>query len=395
MRYLKLKGRWRTRVLAGLPVVPAALALPAMLANPPALVAQGSPRASLTRQIGTVVSISGADVTLKTDAGASVHVLVASDARVLQLPPGSTDLKSAQKISLADVAVGDRVLVAGPAGAAAGELTASRVILMKASDIEQQHAKEEQEWQRNGAGGVVKSVDPATGKVEITSGGKMVSISTTPRTIFRRYAGDSVRFEDAKLGTLTQIHTGDQMRVRGTRSADGGSLEADEIVSGSFENLAGTLTAVNAGAGTATLKDLATRRTVIVHFTANSSLHRLPEGAAAMLMRAGEHSTGGAGAEHTSRPAAAATGQPGGRRAAGADLAQMIARLPRETVADLHPGESVLLVGAPVVPGSSEITAINLLSGAQGLLAGASPGETPVTLSPWSLDQAPADAGSQ
>ena len=48
-----------------------------------------------------------------------------------------------------------------------------------------------------------------------------------------------MKFEDAKPGTLAQIQAGDQLRVPGTKSEDGSSILAEEMVSGSFKNLAG------------------------------------------------------------------------------------------------------------------------------------------------------------
>jgi len=68
------------------------------------------------RQIGTVKAMTGNSLTLTTDAGQEVAVSVADGARILQLAPGSTDLKTAQTITLADIAAGDRVLVSGKAG---------------------------------------------------------------------------------------------------------------------------------------------------------------------------------------------------------------------------------------------------------------------------------------
>src|SRR5947209_3234075 len=65
------------------------------------------------RQLGTVKAISGNSLTLATDGRAQVTATVAEGARVLQLAPGSTDLKSATQITLGDVAVGDRVLITG------------------------------------------------------------------------------------------------------------------------------------------------------------------------------------------------------------------------------------------------------------------------------------------
>ncbi len=75
---------------------------------------------------------------------------MADGARILQLAPGSTDLKTAQAIALTDIAAGDRVLVNGKAGDDASSFTASRVILMKSSDIAQKHEAEQADWQKRG-----------------------------------------------------------------------------------------------------------------------------------------------------------------------------------------------------------------------------------------------------
>ncbi len=107
------------------------------------------------RQLGTVTAISGSGLTLKTDAGQEVAIKVADGAHILQLAPGSTDLKTAQAIELKDIAIGDRVLASGKAGDSAATLEASRVILMKSSDIAQKHQMEQADWQKRGTGGIV------------------------------------------------------------------------------------------------------------------------------------------------------------------------------------------------------------------------------------------------
>ena len=361
---------------------------------------------AVSRQRGTVKAISGETLTLVNDGGQQVAVVVTPTAKVVQLAPGSTDLKGAQPITLADVAVGDRVLVLGAAGTDAGSFTAGRVILMKSTDIAAQHAREESDWQRRGTGGIVASVDAAAGTLSITARGRAVTITTTPSTIFRRYAGDSVKFEDAKRGTLDQLHTGDQVRVRGERSADGASVAAEEVVSGRFENLSGTLTAVDAGAGTVTLRDLATKRIMTVSLTKNSAVHVLPpEVAVTMTARSGaEGATGGGAGKQAgatpSGPPAHVDGAPGtqprsGQRRSGADLSQVVGRLPNATIADLHQGDAVLVVATPGTPGGSTVTAITLVSGVQSILAAAQGNAPAVTLSPWSLGGAPAEGGGQ
>lgn len=356
-----------------------------------------------SRQIGTVKAIAGTSMALTTDAGQKVMVTVPDGARILQLAPGSTNLKDAQTITLAGIAVGDRVLVTGKVGESASDFTALRVILMKSSDIAQKHEMEQADWQRRGTGGIVSAVDASTGVLTVMVGAKKVQVQTTGSTQFRRYAGDSVKFEDAVPSTVAQIHAGDQLRVRGAKSDDGLSVQAEEVVSGSFKNLAGVIASLDAADGTLTLKDLATKRTMTVKVTANSNVHTLPAQVAqrfAARARGGAAAAGGAEAsgqngaaalarnaggmgEHGAGPGVAGPG--GAGRSAGADLSQMVSRLPAETLADLKVGDAVMIVASQADPGSMQVTAVTLLSGVEPLLAAASSGSPEMTLSPWSV----------
>jgi len=131
--------------------------------------------AAAGRQLGTVKAIAGNTLTLMTDAGQEVAVSVADGARILQLAPGSTDLKAAQTITLADIAAGDRVLVSGKAGDSAGAFAASRVILMKSGDIAQKHEAEQADWQKRGIGGIVSVVDLGSGALTVSIGAKKLT----------------------------------------------------------------------------------------------------------------------------------------------------------------------------------------------------------------------------
>jgi hypothetical protein len=368
-----------------------------------ALIAQAPTAASAAaRQLGTVTAVAGNSLTLKTDAGQQVVVSVADGARILQLAPGSTDLKTAQTITLAGIAVGDRVLVTGTAGDSAGTFAGSRVILMKSSDIAQKHEMEQADWQKRGTGGIVSAIDSGTGALTMAAGAKKVTVATSAKTQFRRYAGDSVKFEDAKPGTLAQIQVGDQLRVLGTKSDDGSSIQAEAVVSGSFQNLAGLIATIDAANGTLTMKDLATKKTVTVTITANSNVRTLPPQAAAMFAaraKGGAAGTAGAGGaaggspQRTGQADASGGGRPGGAgRSAGGDLSQMVSRLPNKTIADLKVGDAVMIVASQPDPGSATVTAVTLLSGVEPILA-ATPGAPSMTLSPWSLGEGAAPEG--
>ncbi|MGH9598000.1 MAG: DUF5666 domain-containing protein, partial [Edaphobacter sp.] len=302
-----------------------------------ASMAQTPTAAPAARQLGTVTAVAGNSLTLKTDAGQQIAISVADGVRILQLAPGSTDLKTARVIALPNIAVGDRVLVNGKADANGSSFAASRVILMKSSDIAHQHEAEEADWQKRGTGGIVKSVDEASGTLTVAIGAKEIAVKTSSATQFRRYAGDSVKFEDAKPGTLAQIQAGDQLRVRGAKSEDGSTVQAEEIVSGSFKNLAGLIATIDAASGTLTLKDLATKKTITVTVTANSNVRTLPPQAAAMLAARAKGGAGGVSSPNHAEGAGEMR-QGGAGRTAGGDLSQLVNRLPKETLADLKVG---------------------------------------------------------
>jgi hypothetical protein len=365
--------------------------------------------AAAPRQSGTVKSTSDTGFVVTTTAGQDVTVNVPATAKVMIVPPGSKDLTAATAGSNSDVQTGDRALVTGTAGDSGSTLNAVRVILMKSSAIAETHAAEQAEWSRGG-GGIVKSVDTSAKTLVISSGLRTVTVSTTPTTIVRRYSGGSVRFEDAVKSDFASIQPGDQLRVRGSRSADGATIAADEIVTGSFKNYSGLLTAVDATAGTVTLKDLATKKIVTVALTSNSDVRRLPPMAAQMIatrMRGGANASGAPGAPAAGqRPGAGAPpagGQPAGAgdsqgpaagaRRAGMDLSQMLSRLPTETIAGLKAGDAVMIVATSSSGPSGQSSAVTLLAGVEAILT--APAGQGMTLSPWSMGGGGEAAGGE
>jgi hypothetical protein len=367
----------------GLILAPAALRARSSFAQAPA-------SSTAARQIGTVKSISGQSITLTTDTGQTVTVTASADTKILKLAAGSTDLKTAQPSQLTDVAVGDRMLATGKPGDTATALTAARIVLMKSSDIAQKNAQDQSQWRTNGVGGIVSAVDSGTGAISLTSGSGKYTVTTTGNTIFKRYSSDSTKYQDAKPGTLADIHSGDQLQARGQKSADGLSVKADEVLSGSFKNLSGLILTADAASGAITLKDLATKKMVTVNVTANTNIRKLsPQMAQMFTARAdGARQPGGRGAPGTSGQAAGARGQGAGR----GELSQMINRLPSESLADLKKGDAVMIVATEPTPGADTFTAVTLLTGVEPILTANPNGG--MDLSGWSMGEAPG-AGSE
>jgi Domain of unknown function (DUF5666) len=374
---------------------------------------QGAPSPAgnaAARPVGTIKTIEGKTIVLTTDLGTEVTVEVQDDAKLLRIAPGQKDLKDAAPIPLSDLQAGDRILVRGKMADDGKTVVAASVIAMKSTDIAAKQAHERDEWQRHGVGGLVKSIDGPSGAITISTNAlgvaKDVTVQTSKQTILRRYAPNSVKFDDAKPAPSDQIKVGDQLRARGTRNADGTELAADEVVSGTFRNIAGTVSAIDTGSGAITVMDLMTKKPVAVKITKDTQLRKLTPPIAQMIaMRlkgggtdaaGGANGTSGGGgapakpAEGASGGQAAApggAGRPGGPGGAArsGDFQQAISRMPAATLADLQKGDAVMIV---TTEGTQEggATAITLLAGVEPLLqaSGAS-----TILTPWTMSGAP------
>jgi hypothetical protein len=369
------------------------------------------------RPIGTIKSISGNSLTLSTDAGVSYSVSVGDAARILRIEPGAKDLKNASPLTLSDLQVGDRILVMGKISEDGHSVAATSVIAMKKADVASKQEHDRQDWQRRGVGGLVSAVDPATGTITITAraaaGSKDVAIHTSKDTILRRYAPDSVNFDDAKPSSLDQIKPGDQVLARGTRSADGSELAAQEIVSGAFRNIAGTISSIDAASNTINVMDLIAKKPVDVKITQDSQLRKLPPQMAqfmAMRLKGGQASAGagaagnGAPAEKQAgaagasgsgagaAPADGGNGQGGRGGRGGGDLQQILNRVPKATLSDLQKGDAVMIVST-AGSGSGGVTAITLVSGVEPILQASPNGSgQSMILPPWSMDAPAGDA---
>lgn len=357
------------------------------------------PASTSPRVLGTIQSINGRSLTVLSDAGAASTVSIEDATKLLQIEPGKTDLKEATPLALGDLQPGDRVLVRGVMAGDGKTLRAASLIAMKKAAISEKQNKERAEWQ-HGVGGLVKSIDPATQTVVLTTNGlsanKKIVLRLGKDALLRRYAPDSTRFDAAKPAPLSAVQTGDQLRARGTRSDDGASFEAAEIVSGTFRNIAGTVTSIDATSSTVVVQDLTTKSPVTLKITAESQMRKLPppfaERLAARLKgqapeaQASSGGTQAAPAQHQqqSQPSDQAGGSIGAGNRGGGDFQQMLARMPAATLADLQKGDAVMVVSTQGSEKDSPAV-VTLLAGVEAILRASPKGGQDVILSPWSL----------
>ena len=365
----------------------------------------GAPKKA--RVVGVVKSVNGSAVTLTTDTGSEINLTIQPTTRLVRMAPGQTDLKTAIAIQLSDVQVGDRMLAGGTASDDGKSITATSAVVMKKSDVAEKQEHDRQEWQKHGTGGVVKAVDVSTATITLSTGTlgapSTLAVQVSKDTIIRRYAPDSVKFDDAKPGTLDQIKPGDQLRVRGAKSEDGKEMAAAEIVSGTFRSIAAAVISTDAANNTITVTDLANKRQVTLKIAPDSQMHQLPAMFAQRIaMRLKGAAPAGAGAAAAGGPPSRAQGgearpggdaAPGGARQGGQpDFQQMLNRMPAVTLSELKKGDALMIV-ATEGAADSPSQVIILLSGVEPILVAASPSAASTILSPWNLS-ASANAGT-
>src|SRR4030095_8872456 len=270
-RFVQLERSYLVAIVLGL--LPATLLVGLSFAQAPSA-------DSAQRVVGIVKTVTDTGILLTSDAGDEVRVVLQDTTRFLRVAPGEKDLKNATTVQRSDLQAGDRVLVRGKSAGDTQSLAAGVVMVMKQADVAAKQDQDRQDWQRRGVGGLVTAIDPTSGTITISmtsfTGSKNVTVHTTKSTILRRYAANSVKFDDAKIAPLDQVKVGDQLRARGAKNEDGTELTAEEVVSGTFRNLAGTVTQVDPAANTLTLKDVFSKQSVVVKVTNEAQFRKLP-----------------------------------------------------------------------------------------------------------------------
>ena len=154
-----------------------------------------------TRVSGAVTAVAPGSLTVKADNNGELKISVPDGIRLQRVAPGAKDLSAATTIEFSAIGTGDRVLVRITPDSTPAALTAASLIDISAADIAKKQQQDRIDWARRGIGGLVRTVDPASGVILITTGAganeKNVTVRTSSSTILRRYAPDSVDFAKA------------------------------------------------------------------------------------------------------------------------------------------------------------------------------------------------------
>jgi hypothetical protein len=366
----------------------------------------GDAQGPIAKRIGSLKAANGNSLTLGQTSGPDVSVTVQPTARIMRLAPGDKDLKNATPLQVSDLHVGDMVRVRGTGSADGNSISALEVIVITQASVAAVSDQMKQDWQKRGAGGLVDSVDAATGSVTLSipalAGKKSLVIHTTKNTVVYRYVPDSARPEDAKASSLAAIHSGDQLRALGNKNGDGTEMAAEQIYAGAFAQFAATVKSVDASSGILSVQDLTTKKTVQVKVAADSQLHKIPAEMARMfamrLKGAMPLGAPGAGAAHPTGQSSGQAPSPGGstwssggmgggnRPGGPPDLQRMLSRMTATTLAEmnLQKGDALIIL-ATEGTATTPHTAITLLSGVEPILQAAPSASQAMMLTPWNL----------
>ena len=280
-------------------------------------------------------------VIVTTAVGSQVTVTLSDRTVFMRIPPGEKTKDKFIKIAPTDFTLGDSVFARGRMSEDRKSMPALEFYVMSKGDIAEKRERERGEWSKRGISGTIRAINAETKEITVDArtaeGPKPIVITTNGDTKFRRYAPDSVRFDDAKAGTFADLKAGDQLRALGTKSTDGARFTPEEIVTGSFQTISGTITEVDAEKKEIKIKDLQSQQPVTIALSKDSSMRKLtPEMVAALSKGSG-------------------------------DLQEMFDQLPTFTLQDLKPGD-VILISSTKGADPARVTAIAVVSGVGPLL---------------------------
>src|SRR5262245_41410728 len=236
----------------------------------------------LNRVIGEAQAIDLAlnQLAIKLDTGETVTAKLNPQTTFLRVPPGELTLEKATRIDSALIGIGDRVFAIGQIADDRKSVAARQLIVIAKAELAQHRERERAEWRKRGITGTITALNPTAKEIALlirsSEGARPIILAVSEGVRFRRYALDSIKFSDAQPGSFAELKVGDQLRALGEKSADGSRFTTEEVVSGSFHTIGGSIITVNAETNEVKVQDLQTQQSLTVVVNQDSLLRRLP-----------------------------------------------------------------------------------------------------------------------
>lgn len=189
-----------------------------------------------TGALGDLATIDASNgvLTIKTSAGVAQKAVLSKTTEFLLVEPGKKSLDGAEKVTLADLKVGDRVWARGATNAD-GSVATRQVLVMNAEAIAQRNTRDAADWQKRGVIGEVKAVDAATRTMTVeTYRGEPLTVVVSDATVLRRLNHGKTDLADSDPIALADVHPGNQIATRGDRDPATGRLDAVTVLTGTF-----------------------------------------------------------------------------------------------------------------------------------------------------------------
>lgn len=346
-----------------------------------------TPATAQARVSGSITAVNAASnlVTVKSVTGETVDLAITPHSFILHLPPGETDLKKAEKLSIGDLTPGEELVASFQLSPDTKTKEARTLLVRTKDDIAAMAKKEDEDWRKRGTTGNLVAVNPAAKTFTVKAGARDFTVKPGEKTQYMRYSPDSAKISDAKPSSFADLKVGDEIHVLGNKNPDGTEIGAEQVVFGNFPQLAATVKSVNAASNEMVVTDLATKKPITIRIARDSTMKKLPDMVAQMLARRYGAARGGAdGGRGAGRgEGRGGAGGPGGPAGRGGDISQMLSAAPAITLADLKPGDAIM-VKTTAGGAAGPATAVTLLAGVEPILT-AAPNSTRDIMSGWNL----------
>jgi hypothetical protein len=333
--------------------------------------AQPAPRSQV---VGMVKSVNAeANLLMVTsDQGSGVEVTTSAAIPILHMAPGVTDPAKAPRMAVSEIMPGDRLIVYYRGAPDQKSVQATSLVVRTKADLLEIAKAELEDWRKRGTVGLVIAIDAGAKTIALRAGSGSATVTPSDKTLYYRYSLDSARPQDARRSSFDEIKAGDQVHLLGNRSEDGTRISAEVIYAGTFRQLAVTVVSIDAAGSEIKVKDLSTKKALVLKVNGESIMKKLDSQTASTLARqygSGRGQRGG--------------GTPAGGRA-GEDLKQILDRLPAMTLPDLKAGDA-LMVSTTMGSDPGRVSLVTLLAGVEPLLT-AAPNSVTDIMRGWNLN---------
>ena len=347
----------------------------------------------------TRVDLAAKVISVKTATG-DTTVKFSDQTQLMQLPPGEADTKKATPIKADEMGPGDHILARVQTKDLTG-LPARTVYINRAADIAKENSAKLQEWQ-TAVSGYVESIDAAGKKATMKVKGppsqpdKDVALDLSGSVNYQRFSDKTFEYENADAAA---IKMGDHLRVLGAKNADVTQIKATDVAADAIKQIGATVKSIDPTTGVITATDTA-KKPVTITVRAATKVKRLDDPTALMIARivnptfqgtggrgagrgagaGGGDGAGGGGGRGFGAGGQAGGGAPGGSgfggrgggrgRGGAAQIQNLIDQQPDAKIADLTPGEPIIISG-PSSPDSSSFSAMMVLAGVDQILRAA------------------------